>query len=39
MTGLARLVGHLVDLDDIADGDLLLLAATAHDRVHRGLTR
>src|SRR5215471_3751101 len=27
-----------VDLDDVADSNLLLLAATAHDRVHRGLT-
>src|SRR6478735_2167772 len=32
------LVGHLVDLDDVADSHLLLLAATAHDRVHHGLT-
>src|SRR5205085_10328748 len=31
------LVG-LVDLDDIADSNLLLLAATTHDRVHGGLT-
>jgi hypothetical protein len=28
----------LVDLDDVADRNLLLLAATAHDRVHRELT-
>src|SRR4051812_28765764 len=27
----------LVDLDDVADGHLLLLGACAHDRVHRGL--
>ena len=31
-------VVDLVDLDDVADSDLLLLAATAHDRVHRRLT-
>src|SRR3954452_7677331 len=33
--------GHvgLVDLDDVAHGNLLLLAASAHDRVHRGLLR
>src|ERR1700710_3215088 len=31
-----RRVG-LVDLDDVAHGNLLLLAACAHDRVHRGL--
>ena len=35
-SGLADLVRQAVDLDDIADGDLLLGAATAHDRVHRG---
>src|SRR3954451_19668079 len=29
----------LVDLDDVAHGNLLLLAASAHDRVHRGLLR
>src|SRR4029077_10959319 len=29
----------LVDLDDVAHGNLLLLAACAHDRVHRGLLR
>src|SRR6476619_3875753 len=33
-----HLVGNLVDLDDVADSNLLLLAATAHDRVHHGLT-
>ena len=31
-------LGDLVDLDDVADSDLLLPGATAHDRVHRGLT-
>src|SRR5262245_1432008 len=35
---LARARVDLVDLEDIADGDLLLVATTAHDRVHRGLT-
>src|SRR4051794_13774267 len=29
----------LVDLDDVAHGNLLLLAASAHDRVPRGLLR
>src|SRR3954454_20759570 len=33
-----HLLGNLVDLDDVTDSNLLLLAATAHDRVHRGLT-
>src|SRR6188472_325768 len=28
-----------VDLDDVADGNLLLSAASTHDRVHRGLLR
>src|SRR5512144_96233 len=36
--GVADLAGNLVDLDDVTDSNLLLLAATAHDRVHRGLT-
>src|SRR3954451_4852689 len=31
--------GDLVDLDDVAHGNLLLLGACAHDRVHRGLLR
>src|SRR3954452_17718180 len=35
--GLAHTGRDLVDLDDIADGHLLLLGACAHDRVHRGL--
>src|SRR6188768_3990570 len=30
---------HLVDLDDVAHGNLLLLGSCAHDRVHRGLLR
>src|SRR6478609_4732024 len=30
---------HLVDLDDVAHGNLLLGGACAHDRVHRGLLR
>jgi hypothetical protein len=34
----AGLRTELVDLYDVADCDLLLAAATAHDRVHRGLT-
>src|SRR5689334_4752725 len=29
----------LVDLDDVAHGNLLLSGASAHDRVHRGLLR
>src|SRR3954447_24530498 len=37
--GLAHGDVGLVDLDDVADGNLLLLAACAHDRVHRGLLR
>src|SRR3954454_6311268 len=36
--GVGDLVGNLVDLDDVTDSYLLVLAATAHDRVHRGLT-
>src|SRR6476619_981057 len=36
---LAHLGRHLVDLDDVAHGNLLLLGACAHDRVHRGLLR
>src|SRR3954453_8261757 len=33
--GLAHTGRHLVDLDDVTDGDPLLRPATAHDRVHR----
>src|SRR5690348_15315635 len=33
----ALVAGDEVDLDDVADGNLLLLAASLHDRVHRGL--
>src|SRR4051812_37347683 len=35
----AHLGRDLVDLDDVADGNLLLGGACAHDRVHRGLLR
>ena len=36
-TVVAGLAGEPVDLDDVADGDLLLAATSADDRVHRGL--